>query len=215
MPDPKDLIHDAARRSAETMTAKAETLREVLRAQAPAAVALRSGASYDGRQITLAYLGTDYAITCPGFEVCRDGAPTYPFMQAIILSYLHDADGTPRANRWVAFRELRGGQFYHQAFTGYTGRYLAAQLGNDLAAFERGAAPLADTRLTDYGDAAYAFRTLPNLHMVAIYWLGDDEFAPRASILFDAAAEHYLSLDGLAVVGSQLVSRILKGARAS
>ena len=34
-----------------------------------------------------------------------------------------------------------------------------------------------------------------------------------ASILFDAAACHYLTTDGLAVLGSQLVSKLVKAPR--
>jgi hypothetical protein len=40
--------------------------------------------------------------------------------------------------------------------------------------------------------------------------LGDQDFAHNASILFDAAASHYLSVDALAVVGSQLTSRLIR-----
>ncbi|MBN1287531.1 MAG: DUF3786 domain-containing protein [Anaerolineae bacterium] len=216
------LIDDAARRSAEIMIQKAEALRAELRSQAPAAVALRSGAALtqdeSGRdQLALAYLGADYTVACPDFQVYRTGTgePAYPFLQAVLLTYLQTADGAARAHRWVSFRELPGGQFYHRAFQGYTGDLLARELGDNLEAFRRGASPLAETRLGGYGDAAYAFRVLPRVYLAAVYWLGDaDEgFAPRAHILFDPAAIHYMSIDGLAVIGSQLTSRIRRGAK--
>lgn len=219
MLDRDELIHDAARRSAQKMVAKVEGLRARLRGQSPAAIALRSGAAFrqasaDAACLSLTFMFADYTVTCPAFEVCKaSGEAASPFIQAIVLSYLEAADGTPRAGEWVSLRELPGGQFYHQAFQGYTGNVLAAQIGDDLTAFRRGAEPIAEVRLPAFGDAAYAFRVLPNLHMAVIYWLGDDEFAPRASVLFDRAASHYLSIDGLAVVGSQLTARILRGAQ--
>ncbi len=218
MLDRDELIHDAARRSAEKMIARVEGLRAALRGEQPAALALRSGARFEPMslgtaRLRLAYLGTDYEVTAPAFEVVKaeSGAPASPFVQAIVLMYLQTADGTPRAHEWVSLRELPNGQFYHQAFQGYTGNVLAARLDNNLEAFKRGAEPLAEVRLTAYGDAAYAFQVLPNLYLAVIYWLGDEEFPPRASVLFDRSAWHYLSLDGLAVVGSQLISRILHG----
>lgn len=64
------------------------------------------------------------------------------------------------------------------------------------------------------GDAMFAFWPLPRIVLAAQYWRGDDEFAPRANILFDASASHYLTTDGLAVLGSQLVSRLTKAPRA-
>ncbi|GAB4439836.1 MAG: hypothetical protein Kow00120_07820 [Anaerolineae bacterium] len=222
MLDREELVHEAARRSAAIMVAKVEGLRAVLRDAPPAALALRSGAAFVQRApepacLELAYLFTDYVVTCPDFEVLKagDGQPASPFTQAVVLSYLQAADGTPRAHEWVSLRELPDGQFYHRAFQGYTGDMLAARLGNDLEAFRRGAVPLADVALTAFGDAAYAFRVFPNLYMAVIYWLGDEDFPPRASVLFDKAAAHYLSLDGLAVVGSQLTGKILRGALAS
>ena len=220
MPDPDELLHDAARRSAEKMIAKAEGLRAALRQRQPAALALRAGAPFEpispeGARLRLSFLGNDFVIPCPAFDVLKagDGTPASPFVQALVLSYLHQADGTRRAHEWISFRELPGGQFYHQAFQGYTGDVLTARLGNDLAAFRRGAEPLADARLSAYGDAAYSFRAFPNLYLAVIYWLGDEEFPARASVLFDKAAAHYLPLDGLAVVGSRLVSLILRGAQ--
>jgi hypothetical protein len=218
------LIGDAARRAAEKMTAKAEGLRAALCQERPAALALRSGAEFEqtsptGAQgearLRLPFMFAEYAVTCPAFQVYRAGSqePASPFVQAIVLSYLQQADGTPRAHQWVSFRELPGGQFYHRAFQGYTGDLLARTLGNDLEAFKQGAEPLAEVRLGAYGDAAYAFCALPRVYLAAIYWLGDEEFAPRASLLFDRAASHYLPLDGLAVIGSQLTHTILAGAK--
>lgn len=218
--DRNNLVHDAARRSAEIMTEKAEGIRAQLRDRSPAAIALHSGAELVQKpagqeRLTLSYLSDDYTITYPDFEVYYGGTdePIYPFLQAILLAYLQTADGTPRAHRWVSFRELPNGQFYHRAFQGYTGNLLSRELGNNLAAFKKGAKPLAEVHLSDYGDAAYSFQVLPRVYMAAIYWLGDEEFAPRANILFDRAASHYMTIDGLAVIGSQLTGKILRGAK--
>ncbi len=103
--------------------------------------------------------------------------------------------------------------FYAQAFQGYSGNRLARFFVNNVAGFERAATDLGGTRV-EGGDAMYAFWPLPRIALAAQYWAGDDEFAPRASILFDAAASHYLTTDGLAVLGSQLVSKLIKSPRA-
>ena len=46
--------------------------------------------------------------------------------------------------------------------------------------------------------------------MAVTYWRGDEDFAPQAQVLFDAAASPYLPTDGLALLGSNLVTRLLK-----
>lgn len=46
--------------------------------------------------------------------------------------------------------------------------------------------------------------------MAFVLWSGDDEFAPQANILFDAAAPLYLTTAALWVLGVE-VSRKLRG----
>ena len=69
----------------------------------------------------------------------------------------------------------------------------------------------------DIGDAGYAFQILPRIHLAAAYWQGDDEedgpFGAQASILFEDSAIHYMSTDGLAVLGSHLANAIVREAR--
>ena len=60
------------------------------------------------------------------------------------------------------------------------------------------------------GNAAYAVQVLPRVRLAAVYWLGDEDFPSQASILFEDTAPHYMSTDGLAVLGSHLVNAILQ-----
>ena len=62
--------------------------------------------------------------------------------------------------------------------------------------------------LTGLPGLAFAFLPLPRLRLAAILYPGDDEFPARASILFDAAASHYMPTDGLALLGAGLARRI-------
>jgi len=145
-----------------------------------------------------------------------NGAAAPTMVQALVTAYLLMASGAPRAGEWVAFRDLPDGAFYHQAFTGYTGDLLSRALGDDLEAFERGARAARGSRLGGLGDAAYEFRALPRLWLAVTYWLGDveDDFPPQARVLFDRAASQYMIIDGLAIIGSQLVRLILSQAGA-
>ncbi|MCB9159637.1 MAG: DUF3786 domain-containing protein [Caldilineaceae bacterium] len=112
------------------------------------------------------------------------------------------------AQRWIAFRELPDGWLYQQAFQGYTGHVLVQQFGDDTAALAAGCHATGGVPL-EVGDCGFAFRVLPAVALAVVYWRGDDEFAPEARVLFDAAAPHYLSTDGLAILGSHLVRQVL------
>jgi hypothetical protein len=65
----------------------------------------------------------------------------------------------------------------------------------------------------EIGDAGYAFTVLPRVHLGLVYWEGDEEFPSQAQVLFEDTAAHYLPTDGLAILGSQLVDKVLKAAR--
>ena len=63
-------------------------------------------------------------------------------IQIVLLHHLLTADGTPPADRWLAFRELPDGLFYAQAFAGHAEGLLAEKLGANLAGFRRAAESL-------------------------------------------------------------------------
>ncbi|MGD1995614.1 MAG: DUF3786 domain-containing protein [Anaerolineae bacterium] len=187
--------------------------REELREVKPAKLVLRSGCTQESDgAFRLTFFWRDYLIHPPTFAVERADAGEEPssFLQALILTYLVTADGTTPSKRWVAFHDLPDGMFYAQAFRGYAEERLVRELGRDgLDAFRRGAEKLNGEAL-EIGGAGYSFRVLPRVRLAAVYWLGDEDFPSRASILFEDTAPHYMPVDGLAILGSHLVSALLR-----
>jgi hypothetical protein len=96
--------------------------------------ALLTGGRYERGKLTVMVLGEPVVIVSPGFEVVngRTGEPAPINMQALLLYHLRATDGAPLTGRWISFRELPDGGFYHRAFQGYTGNRIAATMGNDL-----------------------------------------------------------------------------------
>lgn len=185
-------------------------LQAALKTLPPKEVAWRSGATLQGGRLHLEMLFRPYEVDVETFQVVWPGGQEPPsFFQSLVLTYLATADGAPSADRWVSFRELPGGTFYHRAFQGYAPDRLSKRWGLDGEGFAAACRALGGTRLA-LGDAAFVFRVLPRIELAAVYWLGDDEFPSRASILFDANAHHYMVTDGLAILGSQLVGKILR-----
>jgi hypothetical protein len=99
--------------------------------------------------------------------------------------------------------------FYVQAFEGYSGGRLVRELKGGIEAFSRAAESLGGEPLS-IGGAGYTFTVLPRVRLGLAYWEGDEEFPSQARVLFEDTAAHYLPTDGLAILGSQLVGKILK-----
>lgn len=217
--EPAQLPADAnINRWMESMHERLAAQRQTLQAHAPETVAYRSGATWTASapgegQLSLRCLGMPVMISLPEYSVSTaQGAKVSIITEALIISYLESARGTTRAGEWVAFRDLPGGIFYHQAFSGYTGKRLTQHFGNNLDIFCYGAESAGGLLLPGLGHAAYEFQMFPHLWVAIVYWLGDPEdgLLPQANVLFDRAASDYIVLDGLAILGSQLVGHIIR-----
>jgi len=201
--------HDPERIWVDKLEPKVTALRTELRRLPPGDIARRSGAVLDGGRLRLAMLFDDYEADTTDYVVSRaDGSEVNSFLQSLVLTYLGTADGGPPAGRWVTFRDLPSGSFYNQAFQGYGPDRLAKRWQLDIAGFDATCQALGGIPM-GYGDAGFAFTVLPRIDIAAIYWLGDEDFASKASILFDATAHHYMVIDGLAILGNRLVDSIL------
>ncbi len=198
------------------MLRQIETLRADLRRlaeqQTPERLAHLCGGQALGGQIELRYWYQAVRVDWQTLEWSDQlsGAALSVYDQALLLYYLHTANGTSLADRWVSFRELPGGGFYHQAFQGYSGDLVAKAFSNTPANFPAACQKAGGTALGDLGEYAFAFKPLPKIHLAAVLWPGDEDFPTRAGILFDAASINYLPIDGLALIGSKLARRILR-----
>jgi hypothetical protein len=192
---------------------KVEELRTALRSRDPNQIAARSGSSYSEidharGEVRVPFWGVDHVLSFP--ELTAESLST--FQQALLFYYLLTADGTPASGKWVSFADLPDGRMYVRAFQGYTGDEAVRHFGNSLDAFRRaclecGGAPV------EIGDASYVFQALPRVSLMVTYWLGDDEFPSSCKILFDSSASHYLPIDASALLGSALISHIMKASK--
>lgn len=189
-----------------------DELRRALRQIDPRMLAWRAGADWNPQGLHLRYWGTPVQITIPEFEAyhLQQGKLFNPFDTGLILYYLATADGAPMADRWISFRELPGGMFYHQAFQAYSGDQLAKTFDPAPDLFPQAAERLGGIQLSGLANYAYAFHPLPRIRLAAVFYPGDEEFSGRGIILFDAASSHYMVLDGLAILGAHLVKRLQK-----
>jgi len=210
----RDVIDQARQAWQESMSRQMETLRASIQEHEPAAVADRCGGSFEGDRLCLTFWGKPVGLSWPDLQAHQapEVTPCSTFDTAMLLYYIHTADGTPMADRWISFRELPDGAFYHQAFQGYSGDLLARAFGDESKAFNGASRALDGWSLPALAPYAYAFQPLPRIRLAAVLWPGDEEFPPRASVLFDASASHYMPTDGLALLGAGLAQRLIRTA---
>ena len=193
----------------EKMIAKVAAQREELRRRNPHEFAVKAGAEFGDGKLRVNFYGESHSITFPELEVSL--AATHKACglnrSSMFFYYFLTADGAPYADKWIAFRDLPGGMFYHQAYQGYSGDRLAKAIDNHINVFERAAKNLGGRKL-ELGDASFAFDALPRVRVAAVYYAGDEDFPASANVLFDASASHYLPTDAIGGVGSTLVDRL-------
>jgi hypothetical protein len=200
----------------ESMLLQLDALRHEISATQPGRLAANCGGSLVNQQIRLDYWGQAQVISWPELVAYKqaDGQTCSVYDTGMLLYYLREADGTPIADHWIGYRELPGGSFYSQAFQGYSGDRLANVYGENPQAYQQAAIALDGQCLTSLPGMAYAFLPLPRIRLAAILYPGDEEFSARGSVLFDAAACHYMTTDGLALLGAGLVGRLIHAGKA-
>ncbi|MGQ9489122.1 MAG: DUF3786 domain-containing protein [Anaerolineae bacterium] len=184
----------------------------------PARRAALAGCILTPAGVLVPYFGRPHVVTHPAGTalVQETGKPAHITIAIVLIHYLLKADGTPLADRWLAFRQLPDGMFYAQAFANHAEGPLAERFGNDVDGFRQAALALGGTELTSGPagglappDAFFRFQALPWLALAVQLWGGDEEFPGRARILFDAHAGHYLPTEDLAGLGDWLAHKLI------
>ncbi|MBB6215180.1 hypothetical protein HNQ80_001269 [Anaerosolibacter carboniphilus] len=202
----------------------------------PGEMAQKSGAEYDAEKglFRLWVLDKEYLISYPSGDITlRDrekenvshqdesvlekmlilrDTDEMLFEKMLILSYLHRATKSLPAYRWVSYRELKGAGVYYDAFARYGIKPLAEFFGEKGDLFLKAGYELGAERVT-MGDIGLKFNVLPNIPIVLVLWLGDEEFKASASILFDYGATEEIHVEDLASLGPWLVRQVIKAAK--
>lgn len=209
---PQKSVERAHQAWEKSMIRRIDELRDAIRSCDLRQLADRTGGKFDADRMSFRYWLDMVEVRWPEIHAftIENGEPLSTFDQAMLTYYLHEADGARMADRWIGFRELPGGAFYNQAFEGYSGRLIAQRFGENPQGLESAADRLDGTRLSQLAPQAFSFLPLPRIRLAIALWPGDEDFAARASVLFDAASSHYMTTDGLALLGAGLARRLLR-----
>lgn len=183
----------------------------------PVDMAASSGADFDGdtNTFSLQYVNQSYKIRFPSGEVdYADKDGIVPNTERIILMhYLIRASGQLMANSWISFKEIpAAGMLYLDPFNKRVTNYLLGVFGKEPQLLQQAGQLLGASRI-DCGDYGIRLEALPRLPIVYALWAGDEEFSPRAMVLFDATAPYYLPTEDLVVAAGFCVGKLAQAAK--
>jgi hypothetical protein len=190
-----------------------ERLKAELARHSPQVVAERTGAErVDDEILLLRCLGRDYRIDFLEGDVwTATGEPVDEHLAILLLLYLTEARGGALEGQWIAFEQISGGAGYVGSFRGRVLGPLLRTFGKRPESLFEAASGL-DASPLAMGDAAVSVRALPRVPIAFVLWAGDDEFAPSASIVFDASIEGYLDAEAVTVLAELATHRMIEAA---
>jgi hypothetical protein len=164
-------------------------------------------------------LNTEYVIELPNRKIfsVQPEMPKKPaefLEQLCLLAYLINAQDIPFANKLVKAETLPGGQFFFRGQHSLPTVKLEINFGNYPETLYQTLSQFNAKKCT-YGDASIELNVLPHIPLTIVVWRGDEEFATRASILFDKTAADQLPLDALLTAVNLTVEVLAKAANES
>jgi len=180
----------------------------------PEEMAAKSGVEYDSAagMFTVASFGQSISVSYPGGRVTFHGTSLLPVMgwRLVVLNYLGRADGTPLSGREISYRELENGMVFFNAFQRESiyplTKWIAGQSPDTVV---KAVAALGGT-VRDDADITAVFQALPRFPVTVKLWFPDEELPGSANVLFDAAANHYLHTEDIAVIGGYASAFLIK-----
>ncbi|HGM3507319.1 TPA: DUF3786 domain-containing protein [Clostridioides difficile] len=186
--------------------------REKLKKLDPHTISNLSNISFnsDSNKFTLNFFDRQYIIDYPSGEVWNDdGSLCKNFeLKILIVRYLINANGVPRTNKYVTFKEIPGGNVYYPNFLNRTLSRLSEVFTSQIDRYKLVMENMGAEKV-DMGDLAYKFTYMGNTSMIFILWFGDDEFPSNSNILFDSNIVCYFNAEDLAVVPDTAIDAIL------
>lgn len=161
-------------------------------------------------QVRVRAFGTDLIVETLGLAVtdARSGKAARLGDQILVLHYLHCDMPLHPTGDLITYRDLAGGQFYWQPFLARTVEPLLRGIGNRLDLLRERLARF-DWTPRPYGDLGAEVHLLGRLALTLVYHAGDEEFPPRADVLFDACIKRVFGAEDAAACASRICLGLL------
>ena len=152
----------------------------------------------DSNKIIVEYLNRSYLVTLPDVDISLADSDEEVSLKdkILILHYLTSAKGTPATNKLITFKQLPGCASYFSVFHQLAIKPLLNHFGKEPELLMDAAAKLGGHK-ANYGDASVTINVFPRVPITIVLWRGDEELAPRGSVIFDSSISDYLSAEDI------------------
>lgn len=139
------------------------------------------------------------------------GAPARDMEAVLILHYLIGLcrHGFHITGEWISFKETDGGKLFWPAFKESTIKPLLQSFQRDPEGMMRNLSSRLCGRIVEGGDASVELAILPEIYVRVVFWKGDEELPPEASMLFDRGLTEIYSTEDVAVLLGALLQRVM------
>ena len=162
------------------------------------------------RDCTISLMGENCQVKAGERAVLQScGAPVREIEAVLILHYLIGLSkhGLHTTGEWISFKETEGGKFFWPAFKESTIKPLLQSFQQDPVGLVRNLSVCLGGRMVEGGDVSVELATFPNVYVRMVFWKGDEELPPEASMLFDRGLTDIYSTEDVAVLLMAVVQR--------
>ena len=163
---------------------------------------------------SITFLNREYVVSLQDKEVFseKDSRTAGYIEELCILAYLINAKDIPIANKLSKAEALPGGQFFFRGLHKLDTEKIEKAFGNHPEWLYEVMDKFGGKRF-EFGDASIELDVLPRVPMTVVIWKGDEEFAARASILFDETAAEQMPLDALWAAANLAIKALISQSR--
>jgi hypothetical protein len=184
----------------------------------PETVCTRTLAEYQ-RGYTLPVLNQDYLILPHQKQIKRLTEGDTPKEEDLTkeftlmaLFYLLHAQNIPLARKWISEKDLPGGEAFFRGPHALSVDLIEKKYGENPEGFIEAGKLLGGTPVR-FGDKSIALDVFPRIPIIYILWVGDEEFPPRAGVLFDASIESHFPLDMIWIMVNEVSRRLVEAGK--
>ncbi|MDD2835868.1 MAG: DUF3786 domain-containing protein [Methanothrix sp.] len=162
---------------------------------------------------SISLLGEDYQVRAFERAVLLAGCRPAGQMQAVLI--LHYLIGLLRhgyhpRGEWISFKETRDGKLFWPAFQESAIKPLVQSFQTDPVGLVRRLSSCLGGRKLEGGDVAVEVATFPGVLVRLVFWQGDEELPPEASLLFDRGLNEIYSTEDVAVLLLAVVQKVIR-----
>lgn len=148
------------------------------------------------------------------------GRPVGPWWRVLALHYLAVPDRPKQEAPATTFADLPSGRSYVPVYRQRVIERLCRTAGRDRKTLRRAGEVLGGKVLRDSaesgsapgtppaGDLVFEFQVFPRVQFRVVWFAGDEELAPSASVLMPGNIESFLPLEDIVVLSERLIARL-------